>query len=70
MTDEQYVKETAQTRILQNAVGGIICLSVDAYLSSIPWASIIIGAIAACCFCTIGYLTAVISMAEKLSDKK
>ncbi len=70
MNDEQYVKKTAQTRMVQNAVVGIICLSVDAYLSSTPWASVIIGAVAASCFVTIGYLTGVLRMAEKLTDNK
>jgi len=70
MTDEQYVKETGYTRILQNAAGAIVCLCVDAYLSSTPWASIILWAIGAACLVSIGFLTGVISMAEKLSTKK
>jgi hypothetical protein len=70
MTDKQYVKQTAGTRILQNSAGGVICLCADAYLSSIPWASVILWCIGASCFVTVGYMAAVLNMAEKFSNKK
>jgi hypothetical protein len=70
MNDERYVKETASTRILQNCAGAIVCMCADAYLSSTAWASIILWSIGAACFVSIGYLTGVLRMAEKLSTKK
>jgi ElaB/YqjD/DUF883 family membrane-anchored ribosome-binding protein len=70
MTDEQYVKQTAHTRILQHTAGAVVCFCVDAYLSSTPWASVALWAIGASCFVTIGYLTGVLRMAEKLSNNK
>ena len=70
MTDEQFVKQTAQTRILQHSAGAIICVCVDAYLSSIPWASVILWCVGAGCFVTVGYLVGVLNMAEKLSKNR
>jgi len=70
MTTEQEVKQTAGIRILQHTAAAIGCFCLDAYLSSTPWASVVLWVIGAGCLVTIGYLTGVIRMAEKLSTKK
>lgn len=70
MTTEEEVKRTASTRILQHTAGSIVCFCVDVYLSSTPWASVFLWLIGASCYVTIGYLTGVIRMAEKITDKK
>jgi len=70
MTTEEEVKHTASTRILQHTAAALGCFCLDAYLSSTPWASVVLWVIGAGCLVTIGYLTGVIRMAEKLSDKK
>lgn len=69
MTDEEYVKRTAGNRILLHSAGAIVCVCADAYLSSIPCVSVIIWGVGAGCLVTVGYVAAVLNMAEKLSKK-
>lgn len=69
MTDEEYVKRTAGNRILQHSAGAIICVCADAYLSSIPWVSVILWCVGAGCLVTVGYMAGILNMAEKLSKK-
>ena len=67
MTTKEEVKAIASERMFKHIAVALICLCADAYLSSVPWASVALWMIGAVCLLTVGYLAGIIRSAEAMS---
>jgi ElaB/YqjD/DUF883 family membrane-anchored ribosome-binding protein len=67
MTTKEEVNAIASKRMLKHIVIALICLCADAYLSSMPWASVALWTIGSVCLATVGFLAGVIRSAEAMS---
>jgi len=67
MTTKEEVKSIASKRMLNHIVAAIVCLCADVYLSSTPWASVVLWTIGGVCLVTVGFLAGVIRSTEELT---
>jgi hypothetical protein len=70
MTTKEEIKRTAGNKMLVHIGLAIPCCCFDAYLSGTPWASVLVWCFGAAMLVTVGYLAAVIKMAEEFSKTK
>lgn len=67
MTTKEEVQAIAFNRMAKHLIIALLCFCGDAYLSTMPWVSVAIWALASVSLMTVGYVGGVYRMADKLS---